>query len=204
MIAIVDYGLGNVQALINVYKGLGIPARLAKCADDLTGATLLILPGVGAFDWAMTRLNESGMRGRLDDLVLVEKKPVLGVCVGMQMMARGSDEGSLPGLAWLDADVKLLAAAEPAPRLCLPHMGWNDVEPVTEVGLFDDLGRDAQFYFLHSYCVVPRAAGDVLATSVYGTRFACAVRRANVHGVQFHPEKSHRWGERLLKNFAGL
>ena len=204
MISIVDYGVGNVQALANIYKRLEIPCLLAKSAADLAGASHVILPGVGAFDWAMSRLQASGMREALDDLVKVQGKPVLGICVGMQMMARGSDEGKLPGLGWFDAHVHRFDEAKFTSRTHLPHMGWNDVEPVRADGLLRDLGNDARFYFLHSYYFAPNDPADVLATTVYGERFACAVQRGNVHGAQFHPEKSHGWGIQLLKNFAGL
>jgi len=204
LITIVDYGVGNVQALANIYKRLEIPCLLAKSAAELAGASHVILPGVGAFDWAMARLQDSGMREALDDLVTVQQKPVLGICVGMQMMARGSDEGLLPGLGWFDAHVRRFDEAKFTSRTHLPHMGWNDVEPVRTDGLLRDLGSDARFYFLHSYYFAPNDPKDVLATTVYGERFACAVQRGNVHGAQFHPEKSHGWGIQLLKNFAGL
>ncbi len=202
MITIVDYGLGNVQAIANIYRRLAIPATLAKTAADLLGATHLILPGVGAFDWAMARLNESGMRATLDDLVLQQGKPVLGICVGMQMMAKYSEEGSAAGLGWFDASVKLFDDARFTGRTHLPHMGWNDIEPISTDGLLRDLGDSARFYFLHSYYFAPNDIADGLAFADYGGRFACAVRKRNIHGVQFHPEKSHAWGIQLLKNFA--
>ena len=204
MITIVDYGLGNVQAFANIYKRLEIPAVLARNADELAGATHIILPGVGAFDWAMACLDASGMRATLDDLVQVQRNPVLGICVGMQMMALGSDEGQSPGLGWFDAHVRIFDDAKFVSRTHLPHMGWNDVEPARTDDLLRDLGDEARFYFLHSYYFVPNDPADVLATTVYGERFTCVVQRGNVHGVQFHPEKSHGWGVRLLKNFAGL
>ena len=204
MIAIVDYGLGNVQAIANIYKRLEIPARLARSSADLKDASHLILPGVGAFDWAMSRLNDSGMRATLDDLVQRQGRPVLGICVGMQMMARRSDEGSSEGLGWFDAGVRLFDDARFTGRTHLPHMGWNDVAPVRSDGLFRELGTEARFYFLHSYYFAPNDPRDLLATAVYGERFACAVQRDHIVGVQFHPEKSHGWGVQLLKNFAEL
>lgn len=204
MIVIVDYGLGNVQAFANIYKRLDIPVTFGRCADDLVDATHIVLPGVGAFDWAMERLTASGMRGALDRLVLEEKRPVLGICVGMQMMARRSDEGTAAGLGWFDADVRRFDESRIQGKTHLPHMGWNDVAPMSEQDLFNDLGGSARFYFLHSYYFAPHDPADVLATADYGDRFACAVRRGNVYGVQFHPEKSHGWGVQLLKNFAGL
>jgi imidazole glycerol-phosphate synthase subunit HisH len=204
LIGIVDYGLGNVQAIANIYKRLEVPALLARTAADLRSATHLILPGVGAFDWAMSQLDASGMRGALEESVLGERKPVLGICVGMQMMARGSDEGSCPGLGWFEADVKRFDHSKFAGPTHLPHMGWNDVLPRNSDGLFRELGDGARFYFLHSYYFAPRDPKDVLARSRYGDHFACAVQRGNIFGVQFHPEKSHGWGIRLLDNFARL
>ena len=204
MISIVDYGLGNIQAFANIYKRLGIATRFARTADDLADASHIILPGVGAFDWAMERLDASGMRPMLDRLVLEEHKPVLGVCVGMQMMARRSEEGQAAGLGWFDAEVRRFDESRIQSRTHLPHMGWNDVTALDDKGLFQDVGGDARFYFLHSYYFSPNDPADVLATADYGDRFACAVRRGNVHGLQCHPEKSHGWGTQLLKNFAGL
>ena len=202
MISIVDYGLGNVQAIANIYNRLEFPVVFARTAEDLEGATRIVLPGVGAFDWAMARLIDSGMRPTLDRLVQDEKVPVIGICVGMQMMATRSDEGHTKGLGWLDADVRRFDRATMPPRTQLPHMGWNDVEPAKPDPLFDQLETDARFYFLHSYYFASRNPGDNLAFANYGSRFTCAVRHENVMGVQFHPEKSHHWGIQLLKNFA--
>lgn len=204
MISIIDYGLGNIQAIANIYKRLDIPASFATTADDLARAERIILPGVGAFDWAMARLNESGMRATLDRLVVEERMPVLGICVGMQMMAKRSDEGASDGLGWVNADVRRFDPALRNADIHLPHMGWNDVAPRAGDPLFAGLETDARFYFLHSYYFAPREAEDILAQTDYGGSFACAVRRDNVLGVQFHPEKSHQWGIQLLKNFAEL
>lgn len=203
MITIVDYGLGNIQAFANIYKRLDIPVRFAKKADDLAGATHLILPGVGAFDWAMMQLNSSGMRLALDRLVLEDKAKVLGICVGMQMMASRSDEGVASGLGWFDADIKRFDETRIGGCTQLPHMGWNDVEPLNTKNLFQEID-DGTFYFLHSYYFAPNDPADVLATTNYGSRFASAVCRSNIYGVQYHPEKSHSRGVQLLKNFAGL
>lgn len=204
MIAIVDYGLGNVQAFLNLYKRLGVEARRATTVADLGEATKVILPGVGAFDHAMERLEASGMRGALDDLVLQGQVSVLGVCVGMQILAHASDEGVRTGLGWIDGRVRKLSAHEGGDMLPLPHMGWNDVAPQVGNRLFDQLESNARFYFLHSYyfdCAQPE---DVAAVTAYGDRFASAVSCRNIHGVQFHPEKSHHFGTRLLRNFAEL
>ena len=203
MIRVVDYGLGNVSAFLSAYRELGIEARVARHADDLKDATKLILPGVGAFDHAMRMLGRSGMRATLDELVLERSLPVLGVCIGMQILARSSEEGTAPGLGWLDAQVRLLPPV-PGARLFLPHMGWNDVRPVSGGALFADIRPDARFYFLHSFYLDCARAGDVAAVTSYGAEFSCAVQAGNVHGVQFHPEKSHHDGVQLLKNFAEL
>jgi len=203
MITIVNYGLGNVLAFANIYQRLGIPFRLASNAAELEGATRLILPGVGAFDWAMKRLAASGMRAHLDKLVKEHQVPVLGVCVGMQMMARRSDEGELPGLGWIPANVRRFDDSGFDQKTHLPHMGWNDVTPELGNALFREL-ETPRFYFLHSYYFEPDGTDSVLATCDYMGRFASAVRVNHIYGVQFHPEKSHQWGVQLLKNFAEL
>ena len=204
MIAIIDYGLGNINAFVNIYKQLNVSFKLAKKVEDLDDATKLILPGVGAFDHAMEQLAASGMQDRLNELVLQKKLPVIGICVGMQMMANSSDEGNLPGLGWIDATVKKFDASKITYTTRLPHMGWNDVAPVAENPLFKGLEKDAKFYFLHSYYFACNNATDTLAITDYGGEFACAANHSNIYGVQFHPEKSHHYGIQLLKNFSEL
>jgi imidazole glycerol-phosphate synthase subunit HisH len=199
-VTLVHYGLGNIKAFSHIYHRLNIPVIVATTASQLRSARRIILPGVGAFDWAMTRLNESGLRETLDDLVLRHEVPVLGVCVGMQMMAQRSDEGRLPGLGWLVADVVSVNSCQ-APSVPLPHMGWNDVRPTATDGLFHGIA-DPRYYFLHSYCVVAREPTEVLATANYGGDFTAALRMRNIVGTQFHPEKSHHSGVELLRNFA--
>ncbi len=212
MISIVNYGLGNVHAFANIYNRLGIPLKVANCGDDLKDAEKIILPGVGAFDWAMSRLNESGIRPVLEELVLKKQVPVLGICVGMQILASRSDEGILPGLGWIEGEVhkfsetKNLDNGKPHEKLMLslPHMGWNDVLPRNGNCLFRGLEHNARFYFLHSYYFAPKRSEDVLSITDYHGEYASGVRSKNVYGVQFHPEKSHEWGIQLLKNFAEL
>lgn len=204
MITIVDYGLGNVGAFANTYKRMDLPVRTARTAEELASAERIILPGVGAFDHAMNLLDASGMRATLEDLVIDKKRPVVGVCVGMQMLAEGSDEGSRAGLGWIPGRARHFSHAPSNADLPMPHMGWNDVTPVAGERLFKGLESDARFYFLHSYYFEAADPADVAAHTSYGLRFACAVRRDHVHGVQFHPEKSHHFGSALLKNFGGV
>ena len=205
MICIVDYGVGNVQAFLNLFKRLGVDARRADKPEALLGAERLILPGVGHFDHAMQRLNDSGMRYQLEELVLGNKVPVMGVCVGMQMLAHGSDEGALPGLSWVPGRVRAFSNQLRSNDFPMPHMGWNDLRPRARSKLFSRGFIEApQFYFLHSYFFDAEDRQDVAATTHYGIDFDAVVSRGHIHGVQCHPEKSHHWGEQLLKNFVEL
>lgn len=204
MIAIIDYGLGNVKAFANVYKNLNRPFKVVTTSTDLKEATKLILPGVGAFDYAMERLHGSGLRPVLDELVLERKVPVLGICVGMQMMARSSEEGTLPGLCWIDGVVKKFDTSALKHGTFLPHMGWNRVCPTGSDRLLEGLDSGSLFYFLHSYYFKCSHSNDIIATTDYGGTFTSAVGSGHIYGVQFHPEKSHQWGIQLLKNFGEL
>lgn len=204
MITIIDYGLGNVRAFLNLYKRLNIPARTATSASELAIAEKLILPGVGAFDPAVEQLDASGMRPALDELVLGRQVPILGICVGMQILAPRSDEGEKDGLGWIPGVVRRFEPLPGDTSLPLPHMGWNDVRPDNGNRLFSQLEDDARFYFLHSYYFDCARPADVAAVADYGATFTCAVSAGNIHGVQFHPEKSHHWGTRLLQNFAAI
>jgi glutamine amidotransferase len=205
MIHIIDYGVGNIQAFMTSFKRIGLEAVRASSAEQLEGATRLILPGVGAFDHAMEMLNNSGMRPRLESLVVEQKVSVLGVCVGMQMLASGSDEGVLSGLGWIPGRVRDFASTPLSASLPMPHMGWNDLQFSQDARLFGQGFEDgAQFYFLHSYYFDAEDKNHVVATAHYGFDFDAAVSRGHIHGVQYHPEKSHHWGAQLLKNFAEL
>ncbi len=203
MIKIVDYGLGNIQAFLNVYKRLGIAAERVTDPALLEGASHVILPGVGAFDRAMTLFDRSGFRAPMERLIATTDLRVIGICVGMQMLADGSDEGQLPGLGWVPGRVRQIDSLEAAKGLPMPHMGWNDVEARGDGRLFAGLD-DLRYYFLHSYYFECASDDQILATAEYGERFSCAVANANVYGVQFHPEKSHHWGQALLGNFAAI
>ncbi len=204
MITIIDYGVGNIFAFQNVYKRLDIPTKIAQTSQDLSDAQKLILPGVGSFDYAMSQLNSSGMREKLDELVSEKKIPVIGICVGMQMMGNRSDEGKLEGLKWIDSEILKFDESLIQQRTKLPHMGWNDVMPVNDHPLFRGLEKDAIFYFLHSYYFKCNNPEDSIAVSDYGLSFSSAVNKNNIYGIQFHPEKSHQYGEKLLHNFANL
>ncbi|XGC82265.1 imidazole glycerol phosphate synthase subunit HisH [Bdellovibrio bacteriovorus] len=203
MITIIDYGLGNIQAFVNVYKRLHIPVAVAKTKDDFAQATKLILPGVGAFDHAMERFAASGMQEKVTDMVK-GGMPVLGICVGMQMLADGSDEGVLSGLSWIPGRVRAFKEIPNLENLPQPHMGWNDVSPVAGCPLFKGIEENPRFYFLHSYFFEAKNTADIAATATYGLNFSCVVAKSNIFGVQFHPEKSHHFGVTLLKNFAEL
>jgi len=204
MIGIVDYGLGNVKAFANIYHKANMRFVIARGPADLRDVDRVILPGVGAFDQAMGRLTASGMRAPLEELVLGKRAPVIGVCVGLQILMRSSEEGTSPGLGWIDGDVVRFQRPADDAQLRIPHMGWNDVDARNGSALFAGVGADAHFYFLHSYYVRCEREEDVLATTNYSRNFACAVQRGNIFGVQFHPEKSHQFGVRLLKNFGEL
>jgi imidazole glycerol-phosphate synthase subunit HisH len=204
MIHIVDYGLGNVQAFLTMYKRLGYETTRAQQSSDLIGAKKIILPGVGSFDHAIKLLNESGMQSTLDTLVLDKKIPVLGVCVGMQILASRSDEGILNGLGWIPGSVNAFNDNVNPTDFPLPHMGWNEVQSCAGHPLFLGLEKNAKFYFLHSYHFECEVYSNNVASAYYGMKFCCAVSSGNVYGVQFHPEKSHSFGAQLLKNFAEL
>jgi glutamine amidotransferase len=204
LIHIVDYGLGNIAAFLNMYKRLNIGAQAVRTADELALARKIVLPGVGAFDHAMHLLDESGMRPTLERLVIEDKVPVLGICVGMQILTERSDEGERPGLGWIPGSTRAFARRAESRSLPLPHMGWNDVVPESGHALFEGAARQPRFYFLHSYYVEPADPAHRAASAEYGFDFACAVHRDNVWGVQFHPEKSHHFGAAVLKTFAAI
>lgn len=204
MIHIVDYGLGNIGAFLTLYKRQDIPAIAVSTAEELAKADHILLPGVGSFDHAMQLLNASGMRETLDHLVKDKKVPVLGICVGMQIIGESSDEGQDAGLGWIPGRIRDLGGRGPGHQgLPLPHMGWNDIDPTRSIPLLEGIA-DPRYYFLHSFWFDNSDAADCAATANYGSDFTCIVNRDNVWGVQFHPEKSHSFGMALLKNFAEL
>jgi glutamine amidotransferase len=204
VIRIVDYGIGNIQAFLTMFKRLGLPAERARTPVDLFDASKLILPGVGAFDNAMQLLNQSGLRESLEFMVFERQVPLLGVCVGMQMLASGSEEGMLPGLNWIPGQVRAFAKTPEVEQLPIPHMGWNDLQVKPDATLFRGFEPQPRFYFLHSYYFSCDDKAHVAATATYGLKFECAVSKGHIHGVQYHPEKSHNFGAQMLKNFAEL
>jgi len=202
LIHVVDYGLGNVGAFLTVYKRLDIPAVAATTPAELADADHILLPGVGSFDYAMQLLNASGMRETLDRLVVENEVPVLGVCVGMQILGDRSDEGHDTGLGWISGSIRDLAGrGRGHNRFPLPHMGWNDVQPRGHTALLAGI-PDPRFYFLHSFYFDNNDEADTAATAEYGDRFTCMVNRGNVWGVQFHPESIlTEHGHAMLRNF---
>lgn len=206
MIGILDYGMGNVAAFLNCYKDIDVSAKLIQDTNGISDEiSHFILPGVGHFDRAMLKFKNSGMLDRLSEYVLVKKRPLLGVCIGMQMLAAGSDEGSLGGLGWISGHVKALSSRTNSEPVPLPNMGWLSVHAVKKCDLFRGCeGDDHSYYFLHSYYVQPKTDNSIIATSRYGGSFTAAIQSNNVFGVQFHPEKSHNSGLKLLKNFSEL
>lgn len=204
MITIVDYGSGNIEAIANIYKRLNIPYQISPSVELLEHSEKLILPGVGAFDKTMHQLNESGLRAKLDELVIEKKIPVLGVCVGMQIMSYKSEEGHLSGLGWIEGEVKKIDTTKFTHKPHVPHMGWNTISDRIKHPILNNLEKEKGFYFLHSFYFSCHSEKNILCTTTYGNEFASGVFSDNIFGMQFHPEKSHSNGIQLLKNFAEL
>jgi len=204
MIIIVDYGVGNLGSIKNMFKKVGVKAESSSDPAILRDAEKLILPGVGAFDAGMSKLKERGLVGILNELVLEKKVPVLGHCLGMQLMTRRSEEGREAGLGWIDADTVRFKFETDQAHLKIPHMGWNVLDIRRPHPLVSGLGTEARFYFVHSYHIVCADEVDVVAYTDYGYNFASVVQKGNIVGAQFHPEKSHKFGMQLLRNFAEL
>ena len=203
MIGIIEYGLGNVSAFANIYKKLDIPHKILRNKEDFQKISKLILPGVGAFDHAMDLFTKSGMKEITEEMVLNKKIPILGVCVGMQMMAESSEEGILKGLSWIKGKVLKFKSEDLEKGSPMPHMGWNQLHSNSTDKLIEGLHNE-MFYFLHSYCLEPEDKNGILSTTTYGSSFCAVVKNENIYGMQCHPEKSHSSGIRFLQNFANI
>jgi glutamine amidotransferase len=202
-VTIVDYGMGNLHSVLKKFRRIGCEPRVSSGPSDIASADKLVLPGVGHFGKAMQNLEQSGLRVSLDEAVVGRGVPILGICLGMQLFAKKSEEGDSEGLGWLDADVVRFRVRDTL-RLKVPQMGWNNMEVRKESGLTRGLPQEPEFYFAHSYHLVCRDPSDVLGETIYDYRFPSAVERKNIYGVQFHPEKSHDVGETMLHNFLSL
>jgi len=200
MVGIIDYGMGNLLSVRHALESLGADTAILNAPKDLAGADRLVLPGVGAFAEGIRRLRETGLAAALDEAVRGRLVPILGICLGMQLMARrGFEGGAQEGLGWFDGEVVRLPQETPAVRL--PHVGWNEASPRTASVLFRELPPRPDFYFVHSYHLQCRDTADVEAVCEYGIPFAAAVRKENVFATQFHPEKSQDYGIKVLENF---
>lgn len=201
MIAILDYGIGNLKSIHNMFRKIGVDAVITSNTHEIQNADKYLLPGVGSFDYGMVRLKNAPFFDVLEKEVLEVKKPVLGICLGMQLLTQRSEEGKERGLGWIDAQTIRFDLDDK--RLAIPHMGWNKVMPKEEKALFKHL-QESRFYFVHSYHVTCNDEANITATTSYGCDFTCSVSKGNIYGVQFHPEKSHKFGMQLLENFGEL
>lgn len=202
MITIIDYGAGNVKSVQNMLKKIGIESISTHSIKEIENATKLILPGVGAFDYGMKNLASTGIIETLNKKVIQEKTPILGICLGAQMLGRKSEEGVEKGLGWIDMDVKIFNLDDSS--LKVPHMNWSNTTPHKKSKLFENMFENPRFYFVHSYFMSPNNPEDILCTVDYGGNFVAAVEKENIFGVQFHPEKSHKFGMKLLENFSDI
>jgi len=201
VIAIINYGLGNLTSILNMCKRLGIEAMITSDPEEIRKADKLILPGVGHFKKGMDNLKETGLQPLLNELVLQEKKPILGICLGAQLMTMHSEEGDVDGLQWVNANT-VRFKNEQLNGLKVPHMGWSDITTKDDNPLWKDLPAEPRFYHVHTYHFAFNDAGPISATVNYGYEFVSAFHQNNIYGTQFHPEKSHKFGMRVLENFA--
>lgn len=204
MLVIVDYGLGNLGSIQNMLKKIGVLAIISSDKEVISKATKLILPGVGSFDYGMEQLTQLGLVEVLKQKVIVEKTPILGICLGVQLLTQKSEEGNMSGLGFIEGETVKFNFAENTAHLKIPHMGWNDVSVEKESKLMQDMPTDMRFYFVHSYHLKMKNENDSLLKSHYSFDFTCGIEKEHIVGVQFHPEKSHRFGMQLLKNFVEL
>ncbi len=203
MITIVDYGMGNLGSVFNMFKKIGVASKITSDLNDIKAAEKILLPGVGSYDNAMKRINDSGFRAVLDQKALEEKVPVLGICLGMQLLTLGSEEGTEKGLGWINANAKKFRFQKEE-KLKVPHMGWNRVFETAPNKLTSKLPEEPRFYFVHSYYVEVENQENSILKTKYGLEFDSAIQHENIYGAQFHPEKSHKFGMKLFENFAKL
>ena len=204
MISVVDYGLGNVNAIVSAYFQLGINCNIASQPSDLKSSTHIILPGVGSYDHALQKIRSKGFEAPLNELVLEQKVKMLGICIGLQIMTNNSDEGSLSGFGWIDLDTKkIMSNSKTEKNLKVPHMGWNTVKPLKECPLLNGI-EDDRFYFLHSFVLDDPNRIYQSSITDYGEPLVASISYKNIYGTQFHPEKSHHQGLRIFKNFYQL
>lgn len=202
-IVIIDYGMGNLRSVQKKFNKVGFEAEISNDPSVIASATKLVLPGVGHFSHGVKKLKELGIWDVLNELVLEKKTPILGICLGMQLMAKHSHEGHVEGLGWFDAEV-VKFQVEDQLKYKVPHMGWNNTFTKKENILYSNLNNESMFYFVHSYYMECKNDADVLATTVYEDQFVSAIQKENIYGTQFHPEKSHDDGDRMIKNFVEL
>jgi glutamine amidotransferase len=203
MLFVIDYGTGNISSIISMLKKVGFrDVDITNQIDKIHIATKLILPGVGHFDYGMAQLKKSGLIEALNQRVLHDKIPILGICLGAQLLTKGSEEGNEPGLGWINAQTVRFDENRLDTKLKVPHMGWSDVTLKKQSRLFDQMPDPSRFYFVHKYHMVCAEPQDELLTSTHGYAFTAAVEHDNIMGVQFHPEKSHKFGMQLLSNFV--
>jgi len=202
MVTIVDYGLGNLGSIQNMLRYLGHDSQIASRKQEIESAEKLILPGIGSFDFGISQLLKREMVEVLNYKVLDQKKPILGICLGVQLMTRGSEEGDLKGLSWFEADTIQFNFTGYKGKLSIPHMGWNFIEKRKVSKLNQNMHDQSKFYFVHSFHLKPDDPADVLYETHYGYDFAVGLEKDNILGCQFHPEKSHKYGMRLLDNFV--
>ncbi len=203
MVTIVDYNVGNTGSIANILRHIGIDSTVSSSLNDVEKADKLILPGVGSFDQGMENLEKLNLLPVLHKRVLEDKTPVLGICLGMQLMTQGSEEGRRPGLGWIDAETLRFDETRFNTQLRLPHMGWNQVHQQKTSDLFVPINGEIRFYFVHTYHVVCHKPQDVLTTTHHGYDFVSSFQVEHIIGVQFHPEKSHRFGMDFMERFAG-
>lgn len=202
MITIVNYGLGNLGSIQNMLRKIGSPSIITSDFKEIEQATKLILPGVGAFDSGMQKLKELELIELLNKKVLVERTPILGVCLGVQLMTKSSQEGILPGLGWFDAETVRFDFKELLGKYPLPNMGWHDVHLKKDSPLYENMPQDSRFYFVHNFHLKANNKKDISLTANYGYEYVVGLEHENILGVQFHPEKSHKFGMRLYQNFV--